>query len=455
MTRGDTLRAGYHDLVRGEILELIPSGVKTVLDLGCGTGALGKALKQRQLCTVHGIELSKDAAKIAEKNLDVVFCNNLNRFDPVFLKQKYDTLVFADILEHLISPWRILRKFMSVLADDGTVIASLPNVAHPHVIANLKKGLFRYEPAGILDITHLRFFTKTSIFQLFYMAGLKVVSIRAYPSDKNPIQYHVTAVKIPEVVKEQTALILILTYNGWGYTKKCIDSIKKHTHAPYKLLVIDNGSTDETVEQLRADRTLYHIENECNLGFAAGFNVGLMLVDTKYFVLVNSDTVVTDNWLSTMVYHINEDKDLMVLGPRSNHVSGPQLVSKVPYSDDQSLDKYALEFRKDVAEPLTYFPRIVFFFTLFKAEVLSKAGYLDEIYSQGNYEDDDYCMKVAHKKLKAAFCNTVFIHHYGSRAFTGNKIDFKKSMEVNGQLFMKKWGFKNMQEYFLYLKKEA
>ena len=445
MTGADKMRQGYHDLLRREILELIPSDANKILDLGCGAGNLGAALKKRQPCTVHGIELSKGAAEYAAKNLDHVWCDNLNRFDPTFIKQKYDTLIFADILEHLISPWRALKKFSSVLADGGTVIASIPNVAHPWVVANLKKGVFRYEPAGILDITHLRFFTKTSICQLFYTAGLKIVNIRAHPSDQNPIQYHVTAVRKIVEDKKPVALILILTHNGWEYTKKCIDSIKKKTRIPHKILVIDNGSTDGTVEKLRKDTSLFHIENSCNLGFSKGFNLGLMLVDTKYFVLCNSDVVVSDAWLSRMIYHIDEDKDLMLLGPRSNYVSGPQIIKDVPYTDDATLDKYANSFAKPVANPITYFSRIVFFLTLFKSEVLQKVGFLDEIYGQGNFEDDDYCMRCAEKKLKTAYDNTVFIHHYGSTGFKKNVEEFRALLNKNKNLFMKKW---NLTQYF-------
>jgi len=439
MSHADVMRKGYHDLLRREILELVPTTSKSILDLGCGAGNLGAALKKRQSCTVHGIELSKGAAEYAAKNLDHVWCDNLNRFDPTFTKQKYDTLIFADILEHLINPWRTLKKFASVLADGGTVIASIPNVAHPWVQANLKKGIFRYESAGILDITHLRFFTKTSIFQLFYTAGLKIVNIRAHPSAENPMQFHIAAVKVPVATKKTAALILILTFNGWEYTKKCIDSIRKHTRTPYKILVIDNASTDNTVAELRKDVNLFHIENSANLGFSKGFNLGLMVVDTPYFVIANSDTLVTEGWLGRMIYHIEEDKDLLVLGPRSNYVSGPQVIKDVPYKNELELDAYAKRLSGNMTKPITYFFRIVFFFTLFKKEALEKIGFLDEIFGKGNYEDDDYCMRVNAKKFKTAYDNTVFIHHYGSISFKKDMEEYAALLEKNKKLFMQKW----------------
>jgi len=121
---------------------------------------------------------------------------------------------------------------------------------------------------------------------MFYGAGLKITKCDAHPSADNPIQYHITATKPRLVHKNPQTTILILTHNQWQYTKMCIDSIKRKTQTPYKILVVDNGSTDETVKALRHDPTIYHIENTHNLGFAAGFNVGLYQTDTPVFCIM-------------------------------------------------------------------------------------------------------------------------------------------------------------------------
>lgn len=445
------MRKKYFDLKRPEILALIPGTAETVLDLGCGTGALGKALKERQSCHVTGIELNKEAGITARENLDWVIIDNLNRYDPTLKDITYDCIILGDILEHLIHPWQVLKKFAQVLNENGTLIASIPNIAHPWVISQLQKGLFRYEQAGLLDITHLRFFTKTTIGQLFYKAGLKITKITSWPNEKNPIQYHITATK--PVVEHKTPLvtILILTYNAWKNTAQCISSIKTVTEIPYKVLVIDNGSTDGTIEHLRADTTLYHIENSHNLGFAGGFNVGLPLIDTPYFVISNSDVVMTKGWLKRMSEHINEDPKLMAIGPRSNYVSGPQKVNNCSYNTALELIEYAKYFTTLNLDPIKHIKRLVFFCTLFKKEILSKVGFLDEIFEGGNFEDDDYCMRINKAGFKTAMDNTVFIHHYGSQTFKDNKIDFKNTMEINGKRFLTKWKFRNTQDYYAYL----
>lgn len=442
MAGANAMRRGYHDLPRRELLNLIPTTARKILDLGCGTGALGKALKERQRCHVTGIELNKEAAEIAQKNLDICLCDNLNRYDPTLSPVKYDCIILADILEHLIHPWQVLKKFASVLTDNGVVIASIPNIAHPWIIKNLQQGVFRYESAGILDITHLRFFTKTSIFQLFCKAGLKITSHREHPSKENPMQHYVTAEKAQCQRTKPIVTILILTFNGWEYTKQCIESIKKKTSLPYKIIVIDNGSTDDTIKELRKDRSIYHVENSCNLGFPKGFNIGLMLVDTPYFVLCNSDVVVTPNWLKLMSKHIELEKDLVILGAMSNYVSGPQKVNNTTYKNDKQLDEYSRTLETWQKASITYHPRIVFFFTLFKTRVLKEIGFLDEIFGKGNFEDDDYCMRAKKKKLLTAFDNTVFIHHYGSKGFKKNVEEYQKILAGNAQLFMAKWGLK-------------
>jgi len=453
MSGADTIRKGYHDLLRPEILELIPFNAKRILDLGCGTGALGKALKERQDCFVEGIELNTEAAQIAKKNLDAVLIDNLNRYDPTLRNVKHDCIIFGDILEHIINPWAVLKKFASVLTDDGVIIASIPNVGHPWILSNLKADLFRYEPAGILDITHLRFFTKTSIFQMFYSAGLKIVGCNAHPSNKNPYQYHITAVKPALAHAQALCTILILTSNGLDFTRRCIDSIKRKTRAPYKILVIDNGSNDGTVEELRKDRTIFHIENSYNLGFGRGFNIGLMLIDTPYFVLSNNDVVVTPNWLDLMLKHIELDKDLILLGAMTNHAAGPQCIQNIKHKTEIEMDTFAKSWSARVVTPITYHRRVIFFFTLFKTIALQKVGFFDEMYEKGNYEDDDYCMRVALKKLKCAFDNTVFIHHWGSAFYRGDAAAWQKMLEENRIKFMNKFHLTTYQGYGLQMPK--
>jgi len=431
----ETFRAGYHNLLRPEILELIPKSAKSMLDLGCGAGALGAALKKRQECWVDGIEINKEASAAAIPLLDRVYVDNLNRFDPSFLNKKYDCIIAADILEHLVYPWSVLKKFSYSLSDDGIVVASIPNVSHPYIIAQLERGLFRYEQAGLLDFSHLRFFTPTTMFQLFCKAGLKIFNIIPYPSAENPIQYLIQACKPILQAEYPCATIVMLTYNGWEMTERSLLSLQENTNLPYKLVIVDNGSSDSTIYNLRKDPTVFHIENKRNLGFAAGCNIGLELVDTPYFVLVNNDVLFTEGWLEKLVHGVEKDKDYLAAGPVSNCVSGPQQLLFAKYNTTEEMEKFAAARPKDVAHPVTQLNRLAFFCVLFKTEALEKVGFLNEIFFPGNFEDDDYCLRLQRAGYKLGMVNDCFIHHWGSQTFKLNSIDHKAAMETNRKAF--------------------
>lgn len=440
MEKRPEFRKGYHDLLRPEILALIPNSAQRILDLGCGTGKLGEALKKRQECVVNGIEIDESAADEARKVMNTVLTHDLNFPVPRKYSPAYDCIVFGDILEHTYNPWGLLKQIAKKLKPDGVIIASIPNVAHPSIVQDLIRGQWRYQDAGILDITHLRFFTKTSISQMFITAGLKIKDIRPHPTEKDKIQYIITAKRKKEQAIQPIVTLLMLSLNTWEYTRQAIKSIFAHTTVPFKLLVIDQGSSDDTIRHLRWNDELYHIEHALNIGFAAGFNSALSFVDTPYFALLNSDIVVTDGWLKRMVDTIKAVPEIAIVGPRSNYVSGPQLDKLAKYKDIDEMHKYAGGIRNTEFAKFHSVPRIVFFCTLLKSQLLQEIGGLDERFGIGNFEDDDYCRRVIQKGYRCVIDDSVFVHHYGSQTFKANNIDYKKSMETNLQKFNKKWG---------------
>ena len=439
MARTENVRAGYHDLLRPEILARVPENSRSLLDLGCGSGRLGEAVKKRQPCFVEGVELHKDAYKTAKRRLDVVWNENLNRFDPSFLSRKFDCIVFADILEHLISPWLVLKKFSTALTSGGRMIISVPNIAHPWVISQLQKGLFRYEQAGILDVTHLRFFTLSTLFQMCVQAGLKITDCTPHPSPANPTQWIVTAETGPSCKLEGACTIVMLSFNTIGFTQQAVASILAATKVENKVIVVDNGSTDGTIEWLRKERRVYHIENTANLGFARGNNVGIQCVDTEYFCLINSDVVVTPNWLGRMIDLMRPHKEIVAIGPRSNYVSGPQVITDMRYDDNTSLIAASNALAQRDGPDMIPFPRLAFFCVVLRTGVLNVCGLLDEQYGIGNFEDDDYCLAIAKAGLKCAIAQKVFIHHYGSTTFKVNRLDYSRIMKENHFKFKMKW----------------
>lgn len=169
----------YYTNARPEIQELFPSSSKSVLDVGCGEGLFGLGLKQKHDCIVWGIEPDKKAASIAINHLDQVFDTVFEEAIPRLKGEKFDTICFNDVLEHMPDPWQCLRQSRNLLSNNGTIIASLPNVLYYHTFFNILIDKdWKYEQEGIMDKTHLRWFTKKSLRRMFEDCGYKVISIK-------------------------------------------------------------------------------------------------------------------------------------------------------------------------------------------------------------------------------------------------------------------------------------
>lgn len=177
---------------RNDVLEIMPKDAKRILDVGCGAGMLGKAIKNERGGTkeVIGIEINKEAAKEAQKNLDKVFVGDIETACFPLKKDYFDCIICADVIEHLEDPEGFLRRYRPYLKKDGFIVLSIPNVQFYHIILSLIFGRWEYQERGIMDKTHLRFFTLGSINQLMAKTGFKVEKvIRRYrlfePYDKH------------------------------------------------------------------------------------------------------------------------------------------------------------------------------------------------------------------------------------------------------------------------------
>ena len=171
-----TIRNDYRQ--REDMLGYLPKEARIILDVGCGEGGFGDLIKRQNNAEVWGIELFPQAAERARAKLDRVYVGNIE-MDQFDLPDEYfDCIVFNDVLEHLHYPWDVLKQMKKLLKDNGHVLASIPNVRYyEHVKTLMLRGDWDYEPSGILDRTHLRFFTLKSIKKVFEQSGYTVVSI--------------------------------------------------------------------------------------------------------------------------------------------------------------------------------------------------------------------------------------------------------------------------------------
>jgi SAM-dependent methyltransferase len=186
-TRMETLRSGaavqigerpadYYDQARPDVAALVPPTCRRVLEVGCAGGELGRLLRERGH-HITGMELVPEMAERARDWLDRVVTADVETDGFPFPPASFDALIFADVLEHLVDPWRVLRESVEVLANGGVVVASIPNVQNVDVLRRLLRGRWDYRARGILDFGHLRFFTLHSIRALFAQAGLTLESV--------------------------------------------------------------------------------------------------------------------------------------------------------------------------------------------------------------------------------------------------------------------------------------
>lgn len=174
---------GYFDTLRDEIEPLVPASPAVVMDIGCGKGVTSHWLKQiRPNITTVGVEIDKSVAAIAASVVDTVLVVDIDKGMDALARYegRIDLLLLLDVLEHLNDPWARLMEFKSLLAPSGVVIASIPNVRNLKVLGPLLvKGEWRYQSSGILDRTHLRFFTRRTVTDLFAGAGYEIQAIAA------------------------------------------------------------------------------------------------------------------------------------------------------------------------------------------------------------------------------------------------------------------------------------
>lgn len=164
----------YPDLPNPDLLSRIPLSARVVVDVGCGTGALGAAFKRRNPTVRYiGIERDAAAATVARGRLDLVLEADAEAVElPLRPGEAVDCLIYGDVLEHLVDPWATLRRHAALLAEDGVVLACVPNVENWQVLDVLLRGGWRYEETGLFDQTHLRWFSLETTRQALEGAGL-------------------------------------------------------------------------------------------------------------------------------------------------------------------------------------------------------------------------------------------------------------------------------------------
>jgi 2-polyprenyl-3-methyl-5-hydroxy-6-metoxy-1,4-benzoquinol methylase len=213
----------YSDSPRYDIVELIAQPTGSILEIGCGSGATGLIIKQK-FHEVHftGLEINKKAATVAKTRLDKVIIANIEKVDLKnygIKKKSFDVIICADVLEHLYDPWKVLLTLRDYLKSDGKIIASIPNIQNIHIIMGLSEGNWTYSEYGILDATHIRFFTFNEIERLFMASKLTIVNCTSniqtnhlLEDDAWPKDIEIGRITLKEVTKEEAYKFFAIQY---------------------------------------------------------------------------------------------------------------------------------------------------------------------------------------------------------------------------------------------------
>ena len=291
--------------------------------------------------------------------------------------------------------------------------------------------------------------------------------------------------------------IIIPCWNQLELTRQCIAALKAHTRRPWELIVIDNGSTDDTDIYLAGVRDcapvpVTVISNATNRGFPAAINQGLKAARGEYLVLLNNDVVVTDGWLDQLIALANAKTDRLtaenaedaetktekkesgavgtgageprtagatsslptayclpptrkaigLVGPMSNYAAPPQLVENVPYHDLPAMHRFARQWREQHRGKWFKARKLSGFCLLMKRAVYETIGGLDERFGIGFFDDDDLAERARRAGFELVVANDLFVHHFGSRTFQGNGVDAEKLLEENARRFAEKWGLR-------------
>lgn len=169
----------YYEHNRLDVLPFIPGDIESLLDIGCASGKFGEAVRNKTGCRVVGVERNCYEAQKAKARLDLVIEGDILCAD---IKEKFDCITCLDVLEHLSDPDAFLQKIKSLLNSDGSLVLSIPNIGHWSIIEDLIAGRWDYLPAGILTVSHLRFFTKRTIQTLLEDSGFNIVFIEEQPA---------------------------------------------------------------------------------------------------------------------------------------------------------------------------------------------------------------------------------------------------------------------------------
>lgn len=169
----------YFGGVREDIVARLPDNPSArILEVGCARGGTGALALERGKCAEYvGVELHEPSASEARSRLTDVLAGDIEAIDLPFPPESFDAVIASEVFEHLVDPWKVVEKLARHLKPGGLFFASSPNISHYRVIGQLIRGRWRHTDVGVMDRTHLRWFTPEAYAKMFIDAGFEIRSI--------------------------------------------------------------------------------------------------------------------------------------------------------------------------------------------------------------------------------------------------------------------------------------
>src|ERR1700722_16099175 len=237
------------------------------------------------------------------------------------------------------------------------------------------------------------------------------------------------------------ATIVIPAWNAWEHTERCLESLPPTLRPGDQVVVVDNGSTDETRASLGTYGWLEVVANDENQGFARGCNQGAAEARGGELVFLTSDTVVPSGWLDELLAPF-EMGDVGAVAPRSDNASGSQQAMAVPdpQEDPRAFVEFAEAWRTTHVGQTSEARRLIGFCLAVRSSSFRTLGGFDERFEIGGFEDDDLCRRLHQSKLRLLVAHGSFVHHRGHASFDAKYIDWRVTQVENRVRFEAKWG---------------
>ena len=258
------------------------------------------------------------------------------------------------------------------------------------------------------------------------------------PSEIDPQQFLIVAKPMRQYAEKSTIAILIPHYQTLPLLKHCVASIRAGTSQDYTIFILDQASTPDSRAWLAAQPDICAIDSPINFGFPIGLNLLLAACPCEWVLILNSDVYIPKHSLERLFACATRGCCPPLIGPVGMHISGPQLIATQNFSSISALERFTEDLSNPYGLHIRKLHRLVFFATLVHSSVFKSVGLLDERFTPGNFEDDDFCVRAIQAGFDLYYAPGIYFHHYGGATFKSHSINYNAIMLRNRAYFMAK-----------------